>query len=38
MILKGLKLWNFRKFKANGDEPGLVVEFHQMIEDAVLHI
>lgn len=29
MILKELKLWNFRKFKANGAEPGLVVEFHK---------
>ena len=28
MILKKLKLWNFRKFKADGENPGLSVEFH----------
>ena len=35
MILKELKLWNFRKFKANGDEPGLVVEFHRGLNALV---
>ena len=35
MILKELKLWNFRKFKANGDEPGLVVEFHKGLNALV---
>lgn len=28
MILKELKVWNFRKFKADGENPGLSVEFH----------
>lgn len=35
MILKELKLWNFRKFKANGVEPGLVVEFHKGLNALV---
>lgn len=35
MILKGLKLWNFRKFKANGADPGLVVEFHKGLNALV---
>lgn len=35
MILKELKLWNFRKFKANGDVPGLVVEFHKGLNALV---
>ena len=35
MILKELKLWNFRKFKANGAEPGLVVEFHKGLNALV---
>ena len=35
MILKELKLWNFRKFNANGAEPGLVVEFHKGLNALV---
>ena len=35
MILKKLKLWNFRKFKTNGDDPGLVVEFHNGLNALV---
>ena len=35
MILKELKLWNFRKFKASGEEPGLIVEFHKGLNALV---
>lgn len=35
MILNELKLWNFRKFKACGEEPGLVVEFHKGLNALV---
>ena len=35
MIIKELKLWDFRKFKANGDEPGLVVECHKGLNALV---
>ena len=35
MILERLKIWNFRKFKANGENPGLVVEFHKGLNALV---
>ena len=35
MILKELKLWNFRKFNASGEEPGLIVEFHKGLNALV---
>ena len=35
MILKELKLWNFRKFNSSGDVPGLVVEFHRGLNALV---
>ena len=35
MIVQEIKLWNFRKFKAAGEAPGLRVEFHNGLNAIV---
>ena len=33
MIVSELKLYNFRKFKSNDNEPGLSITFHKGISE-----
>jgi len=35
MILKRLRIWNFRKFSRNGDEPGIEIQFHKGINALI---